>query len=85
MFKLFLLLILIIVIAFSVFVYKKLLSYSLKDNYKTILIISLLVLLVTVSIFFYFIIMQDNNIDKQYFPPTYDGKKLVPGFFSDKK
>tara|TARA_X000000950_G_C13777450_1_gene603661 strand:- start:30 stop:149 length:120 start_codon:yes stop_codon:yes gene_type:complete len=34
---------------------------------------------------FYFIINGEKNIDKQYFAPSYDGEKLIPGFFSDEK
>ncbi len=63
--------------------YKKLSSYSLKRNYKTILIITLFIIFISISIFFYFIINQEINIDKKYYPPSYDGDKLIPGYFSD--
>tara|TARA_B100001027_G_C16144865_1_gene275351 strand:+ start:334 stop:597 length:264 start_codon:yes stop_codon:yes gene_type:complete len=85
MFKFFILLILIFLIAFSLFLYKKLSSYSLKRNYKTILIITLFIIFISISIFFYFIINQEINIDKKYYPPSYDGDKLIPGYFSDQK
>lgn len=85
MFKFFIPLILIFLIAFSLFLYKKLSSYSLKRNYKTIFIITLLVIVISISIFFYFIINQEININKKYYPPSYDGEKLTPGYFSDKK
>ena len=85
MLKLFLLLILIIVIVFSVYLYKKLISYSQKKNFKTIIIFTLFTIIGSISMLFYFIINGEKNIDKQYFAPSYDGEKLIPGFFSDEK
>ena len=31
-----------------------------------------------------FFVLKKDNIDKLYFPPKFDGEKVIPGYFDEK-
>ena len=48
-----------------------------------ILIFSILVTIMSV-LTLSLILLEDNSTEKLYYPPKFDGEKVVPGFFDEK-
>ena len=58
--------------------------FSSKFKRKT-LILSLSILTIVMSVFTLALFLLENNSEeKLYNPPTYDGEKVIPGFFDEK-
>tara|TARA_E500000331_G_C17188916_1_gene683936 strand:+ start:927 stop:1175 length:249 start_codon:yes stop_codon:yes gene_type:complete len=51
------------------------------NNFLSIINIMFFTFIILIIIFFY--VLTDNNINKKYNSPTYDGNKIIPGNFSD--
>ena len=48
-----------------------------------ILILSILIIVMTV-LTLALILLEDNSVEKLYYPPKFDGVKVIPGFFDEK-
>ena len=48
-----------------------------------IFIISILLVIMSV-LTLALILLEDNSAEKSYYPPKFDGEKVVPGFFDEK-
>ena len=79
MFKLILLFV-VIILSFSVF---KLIQSNIAKKNNSLSIINIMFFLSLLLIIIFFYVFADNNINKKYNSPTYDGNKIIPGYFSD--
>jgi preprotein translocase subunit YajC len=50
---------------------------------KIIIINFLLIILLLLFFLFFFFSINDQKVRENYHPPTYDGDKVIPGFFGD--
>tara|TARA_B100001741_G_C16093952_1_gene387882 strand:+ start:361 stop:534 length:174 start_codon:yes stop_codon:yes gene_type:complete len=50
------------------------------SNRISIIILISLVFSLTISFF----LLENDKIDKSYFPPKFDGEKVIPGYFDEK-
>ena len=72
-----------IIIISSYLIYRLVSSSSLKK--KKIININFTILLSIISFMILFYFLSEENINKNYNPPSYDGEKIIPGYFGDIK
>ena len=73
----------VITLSLSYLIYRLVSSSSLKK--KNIIIINTAIFLSTIIFMILFYLFSEENINKNYNPPAFDGEKIVPGYFGDDK
>lgn len=75
--------ILITLLFFSFFLYKKLNQFDKQKNKKPKDKIIFLIFATFLIFIFLYIFTIEENTNKTYYPPKFDGENLKPGFFSE--
>ena len=67
-----------------IFIIFSLYSLSKRLGKKTAMISFVLFFLFLVSLTSKFIFIKNDKSEKNYFPPKFDGEKIIPGYFNEK-
>lgn len=70
-----------LIIFFLVFLVYSVLMKSKKFSFGFSILILFVLSLSLLSAFF---ILENDKVEKSYFPPKFDGEKIVPGYFDEK-
>ena len=70
-----------LIIFFLVFFVYSVLMKSKKFSFKFLILI---LMILSLSLILAFLILENDKVEKFYFPPKFDGEKIVPGYFDEK-
>ena len=74
---------LFVIIIATIFLYRKLSIYTKKKQKTQIKLYTYLLMVFLIIVILILLNLDNNNTNKIYNPPSFNGEKIIPGFFSD--